>query len=61
MSHKTFAAPKHDHLDDELLSNVYGGSGSRPPGPHGGGAGGTGTGGGDGLGWLRKILRELLR
>jgi hypothetical protein len=59
MSPKTLTAPKHERLDDELLSNVHGGGGhgnSRPDGH-----GGNGTGGGDGLGWLRNFLRGILR
>jgi hypothetical protein len=60
MSRKALTTPTHEHLDDELLSNVHGGTGTRPPGGTGGGHG-NGTGGGDGLGWLRHLLRELLR
>lgn len=51
----------HELLNDKELSIVAGG---KPPGGHGsgtGGGGGNGTGGGDGLGWLRNLLRGILR
>ena len=59
MSRKTLADPKHEHLDDELLSNVHGGtaaSGGKSPGGQG-----PRPNGGDGLGWLRNLLRTIFR
>lgn len=57
MSRKTLAGPNHEYRDDELLSNVNGGTSTRGTG---GGRDRGNHSGGDGLGWLRNFLRALL-
>jgi len=63
MPRKTLVTePKHEHLDDELLSTVHGGGHVNASGRNAGNQGhGNGTGGGDGLGWLRNFIRAVDR